>query len=1085
MSVNMGKAVAYLDLDVSSFTKGFAKAKSELKVFGDSSATVSQKVIGLTNSMSAVGGVLSKSVTVPLATAGAVSLKFSMDFEKSMSNVKAISGATGREFDDLRQKALDLGQSTVFSATDVANAMTEMAKAGWTSQQIMSGMQGVLDATAASGEELSTVATIVADAITTFGLSASESTKVADLLSKSANAGTISVTDLGESLKYVGPVAKTMGFNIEDVVTAITAMSQAGIKGSQAGTSLRTMFARLVKPTDDVKIAMDQLGIVLTDSEGNFKSMNTILEEMRTTFQTLTPEQQTYYSAILAGQEGMSGLNALLGMSQQEYDNLSLSMKTASGTAKGTAEIMQDNLAGAVEQMTGSLESAGIAIGSKLTPKVRTITGWIEDLTDRFNSLSDEEQEQIVNFGLVAAAAGPVIMVSSKLLSGATKLGKGFVTVNSEISLFIKALKLSKNGMQDAAVQTGSLYKTLTSVKGILTPMNLGIAAAGTALVALGVATYDAHKRTEEYREQLREETEEQKALTDAINKQVEAKNQSVEAIDEAVNSANAEYEANTKLMEKLTQVVDENGKIVAGKETYARVIAGELSDAIGTEIGISNGQITNYQALSNEIYKTIDAKRALAIQEAMSEEYNEALAKQAEAERLYNESIYERIGLESQLAEKQSELAQIQKENADYIREHGEASYKLAQKYSQAAEEVSALQDKLKDNKEELGELTETYEHWNQVVRNYEGLSAALIEGDAASIDMALLKIQESFLTAETATTESLEKQSENLKEKYDQMVKAFEQGNTNVTQEMLDQMQSLVQQSDKQLQISLDRSKQKLTTSFRNIGMEAPQAMIDAFAQKDSDIQNQVLAMLSMLQNNVQLSGEQLKTVFTTLGIDAPQSLIDQLTVLQPSVQESAINLLSQLQYGEQAKRPDVLAQLRDLGIQVDNSVAGGIDSNEQVVSNAAANVGSAGNKSMHDKLGKTLRSPDVDSNTETSAARVARASRSAFENAFATQITATIRASVSGVAAGVGALASIISGSHAGGLSYVPYNGYVAELHEGERVLTKQQNREYNEGGTGKGGDTFNFYNTKPTPYEYARQMKKAKRDLALGY
>ena len=1085
MSVNMGKAVAYLDLDVSSFTKGFAKAKSELKVFGDSSATASQKVIGLTNSMSAVGGVLSKSVTVPLATAGTVSLKYSMDFEKSMSNVKAISGATGREFEDLRQKALDLGQSTVFSATDVANAMTEMAKAGWTSQQIMSGMQGVLDATAASGEELSIVATIVADAITTFGLSASESTKVADLLSKSANAGTISITDLGESLKYIGPVAKTMGFSIEDVVTAITAMSQAGIKGSQAGTSLRTMFARLVKPTDNVKIAMDQLGIVLTDSEGNFKSMNTILEEMRTTFQTLTPEQQTYYSTMLAGQEGMSGLNALLGMSQQEYDNLSLSMKTASGTAKETAEIMQDNLAGAVEQMTGSLESAGIAIGSKLTPKVRTIAGWIEDLTDRFNSLSDEEQEQIVNFGLVAAAAGPVIMVSSKLLSGATKLGKGFVTVNSEISLFIQALKLSKNGMQDAAVQTGSLYKTLTSVKGILTPMNLGIAATGTALVALGIATYDAHKRTEEYREQLREETEEQKALTEAINKQTEARTQSQESIDEAVKSANEEYDANTRLMEKLTAIVDENGKIVEGKETYARVIAGELSEAIGTEIEISNGQITNYQALSNEIYKTIDAKRALAIQEAMSEEYNEALAKQAEAERLYNESIYERIDLESQLAEKQSELAQIQKENADYIREHGEASYELGQKYNQAAEEVSALQDKLKDNKEELGELTETYEHWNQVVQNYEGLSAALIEGDAASIDMALLKIQESFLTAETATTESLEKQSENLKEKYDQMVQAFEQGNTNVTQEMLDQMQSLVQQSDEQLQISLDQSKQKLATSFQNIGMEAPQAMIDAFAQKDSDMQNQVLTMLSMLQNNVQLSGEQLKTVFTTLGIDAPQSLIDQLTALQPSVQESAINLLSQLQYGEQAKRPDVLAQLRDLGIQVDNSVAGGIGSNEKVVSDAAAGVGSAGNKSMQDKLGKTLKSPDVDSNTETSAAGVAWAARSAFENAFATPITATIRASVSGVAAGASALASAVSGSHAGGLSYVPYNGYIAELHEGERVLTKKENQEYNKQRGSQGGDVFNFYNVQPDPYEYARQMQRAKRELLYGF
>lgn len=1085
MSVNVGKAVAYLELDTSSFTGGFSKARSELRVFSDASATASQKVMGLSSAVGAVGGIMSKSVTVPLATAGVASVKFSMDFEKSMSNVKAISGATGDEFEDLRQKALDLGASTIFSASEVADAMTEMAKAGWSSQQIMSGMQGVLDATAASGEELSTVATIVADAITTFGLSASESTEIADLLSKSANAGTISISDLGETLKYIGPVAKTMGFSIQDVVTAITAMSQAGIKGSQAGTSLRSMFTRLVKPTDAVQVAMNDLGIVIADSEGNFKSMDTILRELRGTFQTLTPEQQTYYSAILAGQEGMSGLNALLGMSQQEYDNLSLSMKTASGTARETAEIMQDNLAGSVEQLKGSLETAGIAIGSKLTPKIRSLTGWVEDLTDKFNSLSDEEQDQIINFGLVAAAAGPVIMVSSKLLSGVTKLGKGILTATSELKMFSGAIKLSRLGMEDLAMQTGSLYKTLTSVKTIMSPTAIGIAAAGTALVALGKATYDAHKKTEEYREQLREETEEQKALTDAINKQVEAKNQSVEAINGAVSSANAEYEANTKLMEKLTQIVDENGKIVAGKETYARVITGELSDAIGTEIEISDGQIVNYQSLTSEIYKTIDAKRALAIQEAMSEEYSEALAKQAEAERLYNESIYERIDLESQLAQKQSELAEIQKQNSDYIREHGEASYELGQKYNQAAEEVSALQDKLKDNKTELEGLTETYENWNQIVQNYEGLSAAIIEGDAQKIDMAILKIQEGFLTAETATTESLEKQNENLKEKYDQMVKAFEQGNTNVTQEMLDQMQSLVQQSDEQLQISLDQSKQKLVTAFQNMGIEAPQAMIDSFVEKDADLQNQVLTMLSMLQNNVQLSGEQLKTVFTTLGIDAPQSLIDQLIALQPSVQESAINLLSQLQYGEQAKRPDVLAQLRDLGIQVDNSVARGIEDNISKVEESGGKVGSAGNKSMQDELGKTLKSPDVDNNTETSASGVAWAARGVFESVFSTPITATVRASVTGVAAGAGALAFAISGSHAGGLSYVPYNGYIAELHEGERVLTKQQNKEYNRNRGNQSGDTFNFYNTQPDPYEYARQMQRAKRELLYGF
>ena len=164
-----------------------------------------------------------------------------------MSGVQAITGATGEDFEKLRETAIDLGATTAFSSGEVAEAMTEMAKAGWSTTQIIDGMAGVLDATAASGESLATVSTIVADAITGFGLSAKDSARVADLMTQAANSGTIGVSDLGESYKYVAPLAQSMGLSIEDVTTALSAMSMAGIKGSQAGTSLRTVLANMAK----------------------------------------------------------------------------------------------------------------------------------------------------------------------------------------------------------------------------------------------------------------------------------------------------------------------------------------------------------------------------------------------------------------------------------------------------------------------------------------------------------------------------------------------------------------------------------------------------------------------------------------------------------------------------------------------------------------------------------------------------------------------------------------------------------------------------------------------------------------------
>lgn len=438
MAVDVGSATGYLDLDISGFLANLRTAQSEAdKVSKNMATKVGNNITGIGKSMTSVGSTLTKSVTVPLLGIGTAGLKVASDFDSAMSGVKAISGATGEEFDALRAKAIELGGETAFSANEVAEAMTEMAKAGWDSQQILDGMGGVLDAAAASGENLGTVSTIVADAITGFGMEAKESTRVADLLTQAANSGTIGINDLGESFKYIAPVAGSMGLSIEDVTTALSAMSMSGIKGSQAGTSLRGVLTRMVKPTDQVAAAMDELGIVLTNSDGTFKSLDQILSEMRGSFSGLTDEQKTYYAATLAGQEGMSGLLSLLNMSQEEYDEIAASMDNASGVAKETAEVMRDNLSADVEELMGSLESLAITLASLIVPALRDFVQWLTQLINKFTALSPETQKTILTIAGIAAAIGPVILVIGKLVTAAGSV----VTAFGKIKAAIPAIK--------------------------------------------------------------------------------------------------------------------------------------------------------------------------------------------------------------------------------------------------------------------------------------------------------------------------------------------------------------------------------------------------------------------------------------------------------------------------------------------------------------------------------------------------------------------------------------------------------------------------------------------------------------------
>lgn len=496
MAIDVGSAVGHLDLDINGFLKGLKTAQKEAE---DTTKRISSEIGGhlqtAGKNLETVGSTLTKAVTAPIVGLGGLIVKTSSSFESAMSRVQAVSGASGGELQKLNKKAQELGATTAWSASEVADGMTEMAKAGWSASDIIDGMSGVLNAASASGEDLAQVSTIVADAITGFGLKAKDASRVADLLTQSANAGTIDITDLGESFKYISPIAKTMGFSIEDVTTAISAMSMSGIKGSQAGTSLRTMMARMVKPTDDVKKAMDELGIKLTNSDGSFKSLNTIVSEMRGSFSGMTDEQKTYYATVLAGQDGMSGLLSLLSMTQGEYDKISESMKNCSGVAEDTAKTMLDNFGGQLTILKSSLEGVAIQFGEVLLPYFKNFVTWVQNVVLKLQSMTKEQKEQIVKWAAFAAAIGPTFLIFGKLTSTIGKLMSAFGEVPKVISTVQKdfgllqlgithiqeGFKLSRAGFSGLGKEASVLGSFLG---GLSTPMIASAAAVGVLVAA-------------------------------------------------------------------------------------------------------------------------------------------------------------------------------------------------------------------------------------------------------------------------------------------------------------------------------------------------------------------------------------------------------------------------------------------------------------------------------------------------------------------------------------------------------------------------------------------------------------------------
>lgn len=1010
MAVNMGTAIAYLELDTSKFSKGFVSAYNDLKVFGDKSATAEQKLNGLSSAFKTTGGLLSKNVTLPIVGVGAAAVKTATDFEAGMSEVKAISGATGSEFEALKDKAIEMGAKTKFSASDSAEAFKYMAMAGWDASAMMDGIAGVMDLAAASGEDLATTSDIVTDALTAFGLQASDSAHFADVLAQASSNSNTNVGLMGETFKYVAPVAGALGYSIEDTAVAIGLMANSGIKGSQAGTALRSTITRLAKPVGEAEKAVNDLGISMTNADGTMKPLGQTMVELREKFAGLTEEQKAQYAAMLAGQEGMSGLLAIVNASDEDFQKLTDEINNANGAAEDMASVMMDNTAGAIEQLKGALESAGILIGEQLTPYIRQLAEWITGLVEKFNSLSEEEQEQIVKFGLILAAIGPVLLILSKVVSIVTTVIKAFKLLKGTMTTIKESVELVKAGYAGLATQMGGIPKLVAGIStgfgGMLVPIM-----AVVAVVAVLVGAFATlWKTNEEFRDNM-------VGIWNSIKESI---NNFFDGVVERIDALGFDFENITEVIKTVwLALCDILAPVFEGAfNTIAIVLDGVFNQILSVMdifIGLFTG---NWEQLGEGVKGVVSG-----IVETFANLGSNILGVIGDI----GAEILNKLGFEKA---------------AEGFQNFFDT---LSDLFGQIPELLSSAIDTI------VSFFTETIPNaFNSAIEAVQGFVDNIIEFFTITVPEAFSTfVNETIPNAINSIVQWFEQLPYMIGYAIGELIGYFYLFATNLWTWITTELPLIIEgiiQWFAQLPSRIWEWLTGVVTSVINWGVEmynnavlAASNFVNGAIAWISQLPSRIWAWLTSTVSNVISWGANMVSQARSVATNFVNSFISFITSLPSKVW----GIIQQIP----SKVSAIGSQLYNAGRNIFQSLWNGIksigDSILGWVSDFAGKIGS-----------------------------------------FVSGIIDGFKNIVSG-ANDAKSAAKSVDGKHANGLDYVPYNGYVAELHEGERVLTKQQNREYNEGGTGKGGDTFNFYNTKPTPYEYARQMKKAKRDLALGY
>ena len=839
---NMKAAIKTTESQISQYTQDLKDCENGEGRFADETEEMTQSVEDAGDGFTVFKGVLADLVATAITTAISALKDLAQEvvetgsaFEKSMSNVQAISGATDDELQLLTDTAKEFGSTTQFSASEAADALSYMALAGWDAETSAEALGGVLDLAAASGMELAEASDMVTDYLSAFSMSASESTYLADLLSYAQSNANTTAEQLGEAFGNTAANMNAAGQDIETTTALLSSMANQGLKGSEAGTALaavlrdisqkmKTMAADadtaelaeegLVSITGDLNdvlgknyIEIGNTLIPVSDLSGNYRDLTDILKDVETATDGLGEAEKSTALQTTFTSKSIKGVNLILNDGVDNAAAFEEELRNCSGTASDMAKVMNDNLSGDLTALNSKIEGVKITVYESLAPALRKA---VEEISNTIDGVDWEKVGQQVGDLTVKAVELLTKIIQHSdgvvdiLKAIGTTLGTAFVV--SKVLTFVSSIITMYKTFQTlkTATEAATTAQLLLNAAEAASPV--GLVVAGVAALAAGLIYLAS--QTKEEKKQLETLNEWEQKEVDKVNELRQSYYDMAEARQKTISDIGKEYDYYEELADELDTLVDANGEVKEGYEDRVNFILTTLNDAVGTEMELVDGVIQNYQDEKSAIESLIETKKAEAVLSATQEDYTQAIKNRSDA----LDSLVTTTGIFNQNVKDMTDAEAAYNAVKDMTTDEYIKANDLMVSETTAAEmlrnEINTLSDEYLASKAAVGEsrvamenAKKTYEGYNATIKNYEGLSSAIISGDADKISEALTNLQYDFQTAETSTKSSLEQQVRDYEDNLEALKTAIQQGTPSVTQDMVDQAQAMVDAAKEEL--------------------------------------------------------------------------------------------------------------------------------------------------------------------------------------------------------------------------------------------------------------------------------------------
>lgn len=749
-----------------------AVAGEKIEAFGGKISAEGEKISGL--------GTKLLPVTGAIVGAGTAAVKTAANFEDGMASVQAtlgiasdatteLDGKTVNVMESLEGLARQMGAETKFSATEAADAINILAMAGYDVEQIYSGLPQLLSLAAAGDLQIASAADITTGILAGFNMETDQSGDVVDKLAKLASSAKGDVSSFGAGLSAVAGQATSTGQSFDDVAAALGILGNNNIAASEGGTMLQRVLKNLYQPTDAAKEKLDELGIAAYNADGSARALPDVLEQLQGKLSSLNDEEKNQVLNKIFDTAAIRGATALIREAGGGFDELKGKILDSSGAAQQMADVRMDTLSGQLQLLKSATEEAGIAFGKSLVPLVKDAVKYVQKAVDWVNKLTDAQKKTILKVAAVTAAVGPALMIGGKVVS----------TVGSVVQGVGKAMQL-------APKIVGGVKTVGTAILG-LNPAVLAVTGTVGAVAGAVALWYGWSQKQIEASYGL---TDAQKQENAALAETAQAHRDAEAARQDAMGKIGAEYGYYQQLAAELKTITDANGKVKEGYESRAAVITGILSQALGVEIGVTDGVIQKYGELMGTIDQVIEKKKAEAMVMAGQDSYTDAIQNVGKAQEEYSKKVNETADAQKKLAQAQQHYDDVVAKNAGSKAGFGSAGQQL-----QAARELAKAKEVYNACAEAEKNAADNYVLYQTTISNHEALQEAIVSGEG--IAEAIQNVSQGFMTANVATKAQLQEQLTAYQQHYEQLKAAVENGAQGITDEMVQQAADMVEKA------------------------------------------------------------------------------------------------------------------------------------------------------------------------------------------------------------------------------------------------------------------------------------------------